>query len=127
MERRLFAIMTVGALLAVAFGIAMLILAPPYLQAGWLRAKLVLVAALIAYHATCYRLMSACAPGGARTRSAGCASTTRCRCSFGRDRRTGGGQTGLGPARPRQAPRPWSTATRCARAPPAPGTASHRA
>jgi putative membrane protein len=57
MERRLFAIMTVGALLAVAFGIAMLILAPPYLQAGWLRAKLVLVAGLIAYHATCYRLM----------------------------------------------------------------------
>ncbi len=57
MERRLFAIMTVGALLTVAFGIAMLILAPPYLQAGWLRAKLVLVAGLIAYHATCYQLM----------------------------------------------------------------------
>ena len=57
MERRLFAIMSVGALLAVAFGIAMLILAPPYLQAGWLRAKLVLVAGLIAYHATCYQLM----------------------------------------------------------------------
>jgi putative membrane protein len=57
MERRLFAIMTVGALLAVGFGIAMLILAPPYVQAGWLRAKLVLVAGLIAYHGSCYGLM----------------------------------------------------------------------
>src|SRR4029077_4573250 len=47
MERRLFAIMTLGALLALACGIAMLILAPPYLQAGWLRAKLLLVAALL--------------------------------------------------------------------------------
>ena len=57
MERRLFAIMTVGALLAVGFGIAMLILSPPYLQAGWLRAKLLLVAGLIAYHGSCYGLM----------------------------------------------------------------------
>jgi putative membrane protein len=57
MERRLFAIMTVGALLAVGFGIAMLILAPPYVQAGWLRAKLLLVAGLIAYHGSCYGLM----------------------------------------------------------------------
>ena len=32
----------------------MLILDPPYLQAGWLRAKLLLVAGLIAYHASCY-------------------------------------------------------------------------
>ncbi len=54
MERRLFAIMSVGALLAVPFGIAMLILAPPYLQDGWLRAKLLLVAGLVAYHAGCY-------------------------------------------------------------------------
>jgi putative membrane protein len=59
MERRLFALMSVGALLAVAFGVAMLILAPPYLQAGWLRAKLLLVAGLIAYHASCYSLMRA--------------------------------------------------------------------
>jgi len=57
MERRLFALMTVGAVLAVGFGIAMLILAPSYLQAGWLRAKLLLVAGLIAYHASCYALM----------------------------------------------------------------------
>jgi protoporphyrinogen IX oxidase len=68
MERRLFALMTLGALLAVAFGIAMLILAPPYLQAGWLRAKLVLVAGLIAYHAGCYGLMRTLG-GGGRTHS----------------------------------------------------------
>jgi putative membrane protein len=37
----------------------MLILAPAYLQAGWLRAKLLLVAGLIAYHASCYGLMRA--------------------------------------------------------------------
>jgi putative membrane protein len=63
MERRLFAIMTVGALLAVAFGMMMLILAPPYLQAGWLRVKLLLVAGLIAYHASCYGLMRALRSG----------------------------------------------------------------
>ena len=50
MERRLYIIMSVGALLAVTFGLAMLILAPAYLQDGWLRAKLLLVAGLIAYH-----------------------------------------------------------------------------
>jgi putative membrane protein len=40
MERRLFFIMTLGALLAVLFGIAMIVSAPPYLAEGWLRAKL---------------------------------------------------------------------------------------
>ncbi len=57
MERRLFAIMTLGASLAVAFGLAMTILSPAYLQAGWLHVKLTLVAALIGYHVWCYKLM----------------------------------------------------------------------
>jgi len=57
MERRLFFIMSVGALLAVIFGLAMVVAAPAYLAAGWLRAKLLLVAALVGYHAWCYRLM----------------------------------------------------------------------
>jgi putative membrane protein len=57
MERRLFAIMTIGASLTVMFGLAMVIVTPPLLATGWLRAKLVLVAALIAYHVWCYRLM----------------------------------------------------------------------
>ena len=57
MERRLFFIMSLGALLAVLFGIAMIIAAPGYLAMGWLRAKMLLVAALVVYHAWCYRLM----------------------------------------------------------------------
>jgi putative membrane protein len=59
MERRLFFIMTLGAILAVLFGIAMLLGAPAYLAMGWLRAKVVLVALLVAYHFWCYRLMLA--------------------------------------------------------------------
>jgi len=57
MERRLFAIMTIGAVLAVAFGIAMVAAAPAYLGFGWLHVKLLLVGALIAYHIGCARLM----------------------------------------------------------------------
>jgi len=57
MERRLFAIMTIGAVAAVALGAAMLWAAPAYLAMGWLRVKLLLVLVLIAYHVFCYRLM----------------------------------------------------------------------
>jgi protoporphyrinogen IX oxidase len=57
MERRLFAIMTVGAVATVVFGIAMLVVFPPYLAMGWLHVKLALVALLIAYHGYCYKLM----------------------------------------------------------------------
>jgi putative membrane protein len=57
MERRLFGIMTVGALATLVFGIAMLVAFPPYLSMGWLHAKLALVALLIAYHGYCYKLM----------------------------------------------------------------------
>jgi len=57
MERRLFFIMSIGALLAVLFGLAMIVAAPGYLAMGWLRAKLLLVAALVGYHFWCYRLM----------------------------------------------------------------------
>jgi putative membrane protein len=58
MERRLFAIMTIGATLTVVFAAALLVAAPVYLQMGWLHVKLVLVAALIGYHLWCHRLMS---------------------------------------------------------------------
>ena len=63
MERRLFAIMTLGAVLAVLFGMSMILAAPEYLAAGWLRAKLVLVAVLLGYHICCYRLMVALRTG----------------------------------------------------------------
>jgi putative membrane protein len=59
MERRLFFLMTLGAILAVLFGITMIVAQPAYLALGWLRAKLLLVAVLIGYHAWCYRLMLA--------------------------------------------------------------------
>jgi putative membrane protein len=57
MERRLFAIMTIGAAASVAFGAAMLAAAPVYLTMGWLRVKLLLVLVVIAYHVSCYKLM----------------------------------------------------------------------
>jgi protoporphyrinogen IX oxidase len=59
MERRLFFMMTLGALLAVLFGIAMIVAAPGYLTMGWLRAKILLVALLVGYHAWCYQLLLA--------------------------------------------------------------------
>ena len=63
MERRLFAIMTLGAALAAVFGMSMILAAPEYLAAGWLRVKLVLVAVLLGYHIWCYRLMVALRSG----------------------------------------------------------------
>lgn len=57
MERRLFAIMTIGATLAVFFGGLMLIESPGYLQMTWLKVKLLFVALLIAYHVYCYKLL----------------------------------------------------------------------
>ena len=57
MERRLFAIMTIGAVASVGLGTAMVAAAPVYLTMGWLRIKLLLVLLLIAYHVSCYKLM----------------------------------------------------------------------
>ena len=57
MERRLFAIMSIGAVLSISFGLLMLITSPGYLQMLWLKVKLLFVALLIAYHAYCYKLM----------------------------------------------------------------------
>jgi len=63
MERRLFAIMTLGATLAAVFGVSMIVAAPGYLQFGWLHVKLTLVAALIGYHIWCRVLMTALREG----------------------------------------------------------------
>jgi protoporphyrinogen IX oxidase len=57
MERRLFFLMSCGALAAVLFGIAMIVAAPGYLTLPWLRAKLLLVALLVGYHAWCFQLL----------------------------------------------------------------------
>jgi putative membrane protein len=66
MERRLFGIMTLGGMLAALLGMSMIVAAPGYLAFGWLHVKLMLVAALIAYHVWCYRLMVALRAGNNR-------------------------------------------------------------
>ncbi|PZN28994.1 MAG: protoporphyrinogen oxidase HemJ [Proteobacteria bacterium] len=66
MERRLFVIMTIGAVLTAAFGVAMVMVAPYLLAGGWLHAKLTLVAVLIAYHLWCWRLIKQLGSGRAR-------------------------------------------------------------
>jgi putative membrane protein len=63
MERRLFAIMTIGAALTAVFGLWLLARNPALLDAGWMRAKLALVALLAGYHAWTWRLMRAFADG----------------------------------------------------------------
>jgi protoporphyrinogen IX oxidase len=57
MERRLFGIMTIGAVATLVLGAAMLLAAPAYLGMQWLRIKLLLVVLVIAYHLYCYKLM----------------------------------------------------------------------
>jgi protoporphyrinogen IX oxidase len=57
MERRLYIIMSIGALLAALFGISMLIAIPAYLKMGWLHAKLTLVLLLVGYHLWCRHLV----------------------------------------------------------------------
>jgi protoporphyrinogen IX oxidase len=63
MERRLFAIMTIGAALTTAFGLWLLAREPVLLETGWLRAKLALVALLIGYHAWLGKLVRDFAAG----------------------------------------------------------------
>jgi len=58
MEHRLFAIMTIGAVLTTVFGILLLWLNPALLAATWFRIKLILLAGLVAYHATSRRLIT---------------------------------------------------------------------
>jgi len=57
MERRLFFIMSIGALGAVVLGTAMVLAAPGYLATRWMHLKMPLVALLVGYHVWCYRLL----------------------------------------------------------------------
>ena len=57
MERKLFGIMTIAAILALGFGISMLAMAPDYLLMRWLQLKLLLVFCLLAYHGACFALL----------------------------------------------------------------------
>jgi putative membrane protein len=59
MERRLFAIMTIGAAITLVFGLIMLALNWQYLMVAthWFHAKLLLIVLLLGYHHACYKLM----------------------------------------------------------------------
>ncbi|MDA0707194.1 MAG: CopD family protein [Proteobacteria bacterium] len=57
METRLFAIMTIGGVLASAFGIWMLLVNPGLLQVGWVQVKLALLVGLFAFHWRCFNWM----------------------------------------------------------------------
>jgi putative membrane protein len=63
MERRLFVLMTIGALLTALFGLWLLVRNPALLDAGWMRAKLALVVLLSGFHAWLWRLMRDFAAG----------------------------------------------------------------
>ena len=53
MERRLFIIMTIGAVLTTLFGIALLTINRGLLAQGWFQVKLALLAGMIVYHIRC--------------------------------------------------------------------------
>lgn len=59
MERKLFAIMTIGAIGAMVFGLWLLVgyAWEAYASMWWLHAKLTLVAGLIGFHAYCGKIM----------------------------------------------------------------------
>jgi putative membrane protein len=63
MERRLFAMTTIGGVGTVLFGILMVVIAPGYLTQGWLHAKLTLVLLVISYQLWCLLLMHALRDG----------------------------------------------------------------
>ena len=57
MERKLFGIMSVAAVLALGFGVGLLSVLPGYLLAHWFHLKLLLVLILIGYHGACLALL----------------------------------------------------------------------
>ncbi len=70
MEKRLFVIMTIGAVLTAIFGLAMLLANPTLLDRPWFLLKVALVAGLVVYHLRCYawigRLARTTAPASTR-------------------------------------------------------------
>jgi len=55
MERRLFIIMTIGAILTSLFGLILLWSNPALLKQGWFNLKLMFLAGLLFYHIRCYQ------------------------------------------------------------------------
>lgn len=63
MERRLFAIMTIGAVLTALFGSIMLFINTALLHQGWFQVKLVLLVGMFVYHLRCRRWIRRLAAG----------------------------------------------------------------
>lgn len=57
MERRLFAIMTIGAVLTAIFGVSLLLINSALLKVGWFHTKLALLVGLVIFHVRCYHWM----------------------------------------------------------------------
>jgi putative membrane protein len=57
MERKLFMIMTIGAVIAISFGVAIMASVPGYLLMRWLHVKMALVLVLVGYHGACFALL----------------------------------------------------------------------
>lgn len=57
MQYRLLMITHIGGALAIGFGVANLLAYPGWLTQGWMHAKLLLVAGLVAYHLYCVRIV----------------------------------------------------------------------
>jgi putative membrane protein len=57
MEKRLYAIMTIGAVLTASFGVALLWMNPGLLSRGWFQVKLLLLIAMLGYHVYCRHLI----------------------------------------------------------------------
>jgi len=55
MERRLFIIMTIGAVLTAVFGLTLLAINQALLAQGWFEVKILLLGGLIVYHVRCWR------------------------------------------------------------------------
>ena len=64
MERRLFIIMTIGAVLTAIFGLALLNVNRALLAMGWFQIKLALLVGLVIFHLRCHLWISRLAAGG---------------------------------------------------------------
>jgi len=63
MERRLFAIMTIGAVITLIFGVILLGINHALIDQRWFQLKLLLIVGLVAYQFRCYRWMRRLANG----------------------------------------------------------------
>ncbi len=70
MERRLFGIMTIGAVLTLVFGLILIWLNTGLLRMGWFHAKLGLLVGLAIYHVSCRGWMKKLAAGYSSAKTA---------------------------------------------------------